>query len=718
MKKRTISLSIVTLTIIALLIPTISAAFSVTTSKSSYVGGETITIRTSGAPVNSLMTIVIYGPTGDAEYVSEFYAASDGTAVKSVTIPSDWSTGTHTIDVKIDPSGPSASKVVSVVMPDDDDAPVTPPEDVPDVDEITDDPEGAADALADADPEAAADLLEDVDVEDAVTVLETMDADDAGEILNEMNSIVAAAIIEDMDAEDAGEIITEVDASAAADILDAMDADDAGAVMDNVETEQAADILVAMDEVEAVADIVEMMEPENAGAIFEVLDAEDASDIIVEMDAESAGSVMDTVEPEEAADIFVETPVADAAAVVDEMEVESFADVLEEITIEEEAHFAEIMNTVDEEKAGEVLLEVETDKSADIIRSMASDDLNAAAKRVEAAVKQQLGPDADPEEVAAKVGAIADAIVNDDVDALVSLFVEIANLPDTPSTVATIMESMQLTNVYTVITAWVEAETYTEIAEVYGYFTTNFIETVYLGMSVEERQAVYPYLNAATVAMLPEIGEITVSGLSVSPDEVGPGEDVTVRFTATNDGDEAAVQIFTLRIGSVTVVTEKIALDAGESTTVVWTVSEDTPGSHSVTVNGESASFTVVLDAIPEFSVSNLVIVPASVAPGERVTVTVDIENTGGASGDYTVTVMVDGVEVDSETETVAAGSSRTVSFSLTEDAEGVHEVEVDGLSGSFTVVAAAGFPWAYALIAVIVIAGAAYWYTQIRETE
>ncbi len=88
------------------------------------------------------------------------------------------------------------------------------------------------------------------------------------------------------------------------------------------------------------------------------------------------------------------------------------------------------------------------------------------------------------------------------------------------------------------------------------------------------------------------------------------------------------------------------------------------------------------------FSVSSLSVLPAEVEPGEPVTITVSVSNTGGESGSYTVVLKIDGVKEAEETVTVAAGESQDVSFSVTREEADSYAVAVDGLSGSFTVVA------------------------------
>jgi hypothetical protein len=88
------------------------------------------------------------------------------------------------------------------------------------------------------------------------------------------------------------------------------------------------------------------------------------------------------------------------------------------------------------------------------------------------------------------------------------------------------------------------------------------------------------------------------------------------------------------------------------------------------------------------FSVSSLTVTPVEVEPGDTVTITVLVANTGGESGSYAVVLKIDGVKEAEETVTIAAGSSQTVTFSVTGEEAGSYTVAVDGLSGSFTVVA------------------------------
>jgi len=88
------------------------------------------------------------------------------------------------------------------------------------------------------------------------------------------------------------------------------------------------------------------------------------------------------------------------------------------------------------------------------------------------------------------------------------------------------------------------------------------------------------------------------------------------------------------------------------------------------------------------FSLSNLTVQPAEINPGEMVTITVEVANTGGTTGSYTVVLQLNGVKETEKSVAVAAGSSEIVTFSVTREVAGSYSITVDGLNTSFTVAA------------------------------
>ncbi|MFC1983793.1 CARDB domain-containing protein [Chloroflexota bacterium] len=88
------------------------------------------------------------------------------------------------------------------------------------------------------------------------------------------------------------------------------------------------------------------------------------------------------------------------------------------------------------------------------------------------------------------------------------------------------------------------------------------------------------------------------------------------------------------------------------------------------------------------FSVSSLSVQPTEVEPGEMVTIAVSVANTGGELGSYAVVLKINGVKEAEEMVIIAAGSSQEVTFSVTKEEVDSYTITMDGLSGSFTVIA------------------------------
>jgi len=111
---------------------------------------------------------------------------------------------------------------------------------------------------------------------------------------------------------------------------------------------------------------------------------------------------------------------------------------------------------------------------------------------------------------------------------------------------------------------------------------------------------------------------------------------------------------------------------------------------HTITaVIADFTTFAVLGSPQPAvFAVSGLNISPAESEPGEAVTVSVAVANTGGTAGDYAVTLKVNGVAMDATTVTLDAGGTGTVTFTLSGQPEGSYAVDVNGLAGSYTVAA------------------------------
>ena len=105
-------------------------------------------------------------------------------------------------------------------------------------------------------------------------------------------------------------------------------------------------------------------------------------------------------------------------------------------------------------------------------------------------------------------------------------------------------------------------------------------------------------------------------------------------------------------------------------------------------------TFAILAPAAPPtpaaFASSSLSISPSEVNIGKSVSISVLLTNEGEEKGSYLVTLKINGVEEETKERTLAGGASETVVFNTSRNEVGTYSVDVNGLSGSFTVKEAA----------------------------
>jgi hypothetical protein len=91
-------------------------------------------------------------------------------------------------------------------------------------------------------------------------------------------------------------------------------------------------------------------------------------------------------------------------------------------------------------------------------------------------------------------------------------------------------------------------------------------------------------------------------------------------------------------------------------------------------------------------SASALSISPQQVQPGQDVTISINVANTGGKTGSYNAVLYINSVVEDSQSVSVPAGTSKNVIFTVSKSQAGVYDVSVAGQSGQFEVVGGGGW--------------------------
>ncbi len=460
--------------------------------------------------------------------------------------------------------------------------------------------------------------------------------------------------------------------------------------------------------------------PQQAAAKLEDTLPSDAAVILAQLPPQTAANVVEELKTETAAKVIVSSNATTAAQIVEKLPLATAAAIVESaVTSNNTAAISNVLLTMNDQDAARVLVETNTQHAATVIEAMATQDLNEAAKTVEDAIKLFIN-DLDPTSKAEVKKRVKEALENVTVDSLVQLFIEIANLPNTPSTVAAMFETFDLATTLQVITGIGELDAWSELGKVFGYLSQGSLGTIYSAMPSAQRGSVSPYLSAQTVALLPKVGTFQVSAMTVAPASVASGAAVTVTVKVTNVGVEAGSHDVVLKVNGVTDQTKSVSLNVGASADVSFTVTKTAAGSYSVAVESQSGSFSVTQAKPAEFKVSNLQISKTSAASGEEVTVTVTVSNAGEVSGSYTLSVKLDGVEKHSEAITLAGGASVTKTYKVSSTTAGAHTVAVDGSSVQFTVAAAPPPAPDYTMWmlggAVVVIAALAVYFLYIKK--
>jgi uncharacterized membrane protein len=188
-----------------------------------------------------------------------------------------------------------------------------------------------------------------------------------------------------------------------------------------------------------------------------------------------------------------------------------------------------------------------------------------------------------------------------------------------------------------------------------------------------------------------------VSNLSITPASIEAGESVSISVDITNTGNLEGTYTLTLLIDGAVEATKDVTLAGGATASVTFRITKNVAGTYGVEVDGLTGSFQVTEPTEPpttppeefaEFTITSLTIIPSEVLVGDQVAIIVDVQNVGNVEGTYTLTLQINGVLTQTRDVTLAGGASETVTFIVVENVEGTYNVEVDGLTGSFTVVA------------------------------
>ena len=189
-----------------------------------------------------------------------------------------------------------------------------------------------------------------------------------------------------------------------------------------------------------------------------------------------------------------------------------------------------------------------------------------------------------------------------------------------------------------------------------------------------------------------QLGELTTSfiileasNLKVSPSEVEVDQPVTVTADLQNAAETQAAYHCSLVLEGKEVEAQDITVAGGSTGKVTFELSQATSGTYNVELLGLSGSFKVLKPA--EFKVVSLDIAPNPIKVGDETTITVTIENVGGATGTYNATLLLDGGVYYTSDVMLAGGATKSVSVVASKGTPGSYSIEIGGLEAILEVI-------------------------------
>jgi oligopeptide transport system substrate-binding protein len=176
----------------------------------------------------------------------------------------------------------------------------------------------------------------------------------------------------------------------------------------------------------------------------------------------------------------------------------------------------------------------------------------------------------------------------------------------------------------------------------------------------------------------------SVTDLTITPASPVLGGEVTAAFKVLNTGEQSGDYSAALKLDGQDVKTTTVKVDGGATQNVVLPFTVNAAGDHKVELAGSSAAFRVLKPA--DFKGVDLSISPNSALPGENVTVTAVVTNQGEVKAIRDIILTLGGKTAGSRSLTLEPGATDKVNFICSADTSGVQNLEVMGLTGSFSV--------------------------------
>ena len=186
-------------------------------------------------------------------------------------------------------------------------------------------------------------------------------------------------------------------------------------------------------------------------------------------------------------------------------------------------------------------------------------------------------------------------------------------------------------------------------------------------------------LNGCTCTTI----EVEVGSLAIQDGEIVAGESFSVEADITNIGENDGNFTANLRLDNRVIEKKKVWIASGAMEIVQFDCIAETPGTHTLTLEDSSTTFTALKPA--DFEITFLSI-PAEAYTRNAIVIEANVTNIGEIEGIYNGRLMVDGAEKASSDTPIAPGATETISFTITINNPGTYTISLDGVTATLTI--------------------------------
>ncbi len=183
---------------------------------------------------------------------------------------------------------------------------------------------------------------------------------------------------------------------------------------------------------------------------------------------------------------------------------------------------------------------------------------------------------------------------------------------------------------------------------------------------------------AQQIPVQPEVQSLTVGSRVANP-----GEPVEVVAEVRNPAGESASLTLVLFMDEAPIDARVITLPAGAVQLVRFHVVQAIPGAHVVRLGPQAVTYVVVS---PQFQLQDLVVRPQVVSPGDPISITATVKNTGSVPVVFHAPLSVNSVLADARSDLLLVGEESAIAFRLVKSEAGAYTVQVGDLRGAFLV--------------------------------